>query len=84
MGEDAVLLHQLSGLAGFGNTAAREHDHLIGTGDRAHSVRNDQYRFIGDQAGERGLNQRFVLNVQRGGCFIQQDDRCILEEGARD
>lgn len=84
MCKDAVLLHQCGRRSGFRNIAAGQHDDLIGTGDGAHPVCDDQNRFIGDQAGECGLNQRLILDVERGGCFIQQDDRCILEECARD
>ncbi len=40
-------------------------------------------RLVADQAGQRRLDERLVLDVEAGGRLIEQDDRRILQEGAR-
>ena len=46
-------------------------------------MRDDQDRLVADQAGQRRLDERLVLDIQTGRRLIEQDDGRILEEGAR-
>ena len=69
----------------FGNPVPSfEHHNLICTGNRAHSVRDNENRFILNQTRQCFLNRCFILDIQTGGGPVQQDDGCILQEGAGD
>lgn len=51
------------------------HDNnLIRPGDGAQAVSDDEHGFIANQAGNRPLNQFFILRVQGGGRLYRDND----------
>lgn len=79
-----VLLQKSFGPALFGYFAVCQNHDLVRSGNGAHPVGDDQYRFIGNQPGKGRLDQRLVFHVQRRGGLIQQDDRRVFEESPSD
>ena len=47
-------------------------------------MRDNENRFILNQTRQCFLNRCFILDIQTGGGLVQQDDGCILQEGAGD
>ena len=82
MGVQSLPSVQLYRAALFGHDAARQHHHLIRTGYGAHPVGDDKDSFVFYEPGKCLLNGSFVLHVQTGGGFVQQNDGRILQEGA--
>ena len=70
-----ALLHQ---------AALVEHQHLVGVFDGRQAMRDHQRGAIGHQPLQRVLHQAFGLVVERGGGFVEDQDRRILEDRARD
>ena len=42
---------------------------------------NDHHSLVLNQPGERFLNSGFIFHIQAGAGFVEQDDRCVLQEG---
>lgn len=61
MSVDSAKRVQFVGAALLGDYAVREHDNLVGAGDGAHSVRDDEHVFVLDKPRNGGLDKRFVL-----------------------
>ena len=83
VGVKPVLRIELVGTPLLGHSAVSQHDDLVRARDGTHPVRDDQDRLAADQAGQRRLDERLVLDVQTGRRLVEQDDGRILEEGAR-
>ena len=75
---------QLCRAALLGHDAVRQHHHPIRTGHGAHPVGDDEDGLVFYEPGQSLLNGSFVLYVQAGGGFVQQDDGRILQEGTGD
>ena len=65
--------------------AAVFHDHdLVGGEDRRKPMRDGDHGPAFGQTLERDLDLLFALGVERGGGFVEQEDRRVLEQCARD
>ena len=64
--------------------AAVDDADLVGVGDRREAVGDDQSRAPFAQGVKRLLNRLLGLGVERRGRLVEQDDRRVFEEGARD
>ena len=82
MGEDTAFLQQLCGRTLLGYCTILEHHDLVRAGDSAHPVGDNEDGLVLNKSGKCLLNGCFVLHVQTGSGFIQQNDRRILQEGA--
>lgn len=82
VGEDTVFLQQLCGRTLLGYCTILEHHDLVRAGDSAHPVGDNEDSLVLNKSGKCLLNGCFVLHVQTGSGFIQQNDRRILQEGA--
>ena len=69
---------------GFGNGTFVEHDNLIGIFYGTEAVSDDDDCLTFYKRTDGVLNERFVFRIEGGGCFVQEDDRCVLEESAGD
>lgn len=67
---DAVPGFQVRRCPLLRNYAILQHNDLINTIYRTHSMCNDKYRLIPNQLGDRFLNNRLIIYIQRCGCFI--------------
>ena len=59
-------------------------DDRIGVFDRFHAVRNNQDGLLFDQLVQRILNLLFVLDIERGADFVEEDNRRVFQDRARD
>ena len=59
-----------------------QNKNLIRMYNRRYTMRNDNYRLVFHQSVQRPMNLFLIVCIQTGSGFIQQDDRCILDEGA--
>ena len=80
MGEDTAFLQQLRRRPLLGYCTILEHHDLVRTGDGTHPVGDNEDGLVPDEPRQRLLNGRFVLHIQTGSGFIQQNDRRILQE----
>ena len=72
---------EVGGGATFSDAALFQYDNLVGAGDGTHAVGNDDDGLVLDQARQRLLDEGLVLDVERRGSLVEQDDGGILEEG---
>ena len=82
MSEDAARLQQLCGRALLGYRAVTQHYDPVCARNGTHPVGDDEDGFVLYEPGQSLLNGSFVLHVQTGGGFIQQNDGRILQESA--
>ena len=82
--EETALCLEFCGGAGFDNLTVLQDHNLVCIGDGAHAVGDDDDGLVLDQAGKRLLDKGFVLNIQRSGGLVHQDDGGILQEGPGD
>ena len=80
---DPILLCQGSKRAIFDQAAAREHDYAAGLLDRMQAMGDDEGGATGQQASSRSLDQRLVGGIEVGSGLVEDYERRILEEGAR-
>src|SRR5688500_251277 len=66
------------------HSAVIEHDHAVGATHGAQAMRNDQRRATAEQLLHRFADQALALTVQTRRGFVEDHDRRILEEDARD
>ena len=69
--------------AAFNDSAAIEHEDLVGAHYRGQSVRDNNRGSIKYQILERLLNQSFGRRVHTGGRFIENQYGRIFQQGAR-
>ena len=79
---DAMVFFQFCRAALFGCHAVFEDYDLVCFCDCPHTVCNDHYSLIPDQAGEGFLDEGFVVYVQGRRCFVEENDRCIFQKCA--
>ena len=70
--------------ADLGDAAALEHDDRVGAADGRQPVRDDERRAVPHQVGERILHQQLRLGVERRGRLVENQDRRVLQQRARD
>ena len=81
---------ELVGAHEFGMRALRDDaavvhdDDAVGLQHRREPMRDDDRRAPLHQAIERGLHQSLALGIERAGRFVEQQDRRIAQDGARD
>ena len=64
------------------DSAIFHHNDVVRAGHRAQPVGNDDQRLTLRQTGDGLLDDRFILRVDAGGSFIENDDGRILQHGA--
>lgn len=70
-------------LAAFGfDPAALQHDNVVGMLNGGQPVRDDKQRFASGQLRKAPLNLVLVFGVRKGGGFVENDDRRILQNHA--
>ncbi len=83
LGEDAPLPDELGISAGFDNAAVIEDQNAVGFTERAEPVGDQNDRAIGPGRGDGSLDQAFTDVVERRRSFVQNQNRRVLEENAR-
>ena len=64
--------------------AGLHHQNALRVDDGREAMGDDERRAPLHQRLERALHERLVLGVERGGRFVQQQHRRVLEDGAGD
>jgi hypothetical protein len=70
--------------ADLGHPAALERHDGVGPADGRQAVRDDERGAVPHQVGQRVLHQQLRLGVERRGRFVQDQDRRVLQQRARD
>ena len=70
--------------AKLGNAAVLHYRDAIGATNCGEAVRDDEHGPTLHEVGERGLDGSFALGIKRGGGFVEDEDRGVLEQGAGD
>ena len=70
--------------AEFDDPARVDHGELVGAADRGEAVRDDECRAARHEPLERLLDGALALGVERRRCLVQDEDRRVLQQGARD
>ena len=70
--------------AAFDHAAAVHHDQAVEHGDGGQAVRDGDDRLAFHQGVELLLDGGLDFRVQRRGRFVQHQDRCVLQQHARD
>src|SRR5690554_6236675 len=81
-GVEAVLGDQAVMVALFNNLPVIHHDDPVGGADGGKAVSDDDSRAVLHQAVKRILDQLFAFGIQRRRSFIEQQDRCLAQQGA--
>ena len=82
LGIPAIGLHQCLMRAFFLYPSAFQDDDPVGIPDGLEPVGNGNNGPPFDQGVDGLLHLQFIFGIERGGRFVQQDDRCVLEDGA--
>src|ERR1700691_3575464 len=80
----ATLAQELVVAAGFDDQSVLDDENAIGVHDGGEPVRDDERRAVLAQLGDRLLHVVFGLRIERRGRLIEQDDRRVLDQRARD
>ena len=81
MAEHAVLYgKQFLGTALLDHSAVREDNDLVRRLHRSHAVGNNQDRLSFQQTRKRALHSGFILDIERRGRLVQQDDGRVLQQ----
>jgi hypothetical protein len=83
-GVDAAEGEQLLVRSLLDGAAAVEHDERVHPPDRGQPVRDHDRRPVRHQRPERVLDQRFALGIERTGGLVEDQDRRVLQDRARD
>src|SRR5215472_13696204 len=75
---------QLGVAARLDDAAGVDDDDAVGTLDRRQSVRDDDARAALHQSAERLLDEALGLGVERRRRLVEDEDRRVLEDRARD
>ena len=78
------MREQLGVRAALDDLAALEDEDLIGVHDGREPVRDDEHGAAGEQSVDRFLHEALRLRVERGRRFVEDEDRRIGEQRARD
>jgi len=68
----------------FDNTPLIDHQNTVARQDRGQPVRDHDRGALRHQLGQRLLHQRFALGIQRRRRLIEQQQRRLAQDGARD
>ena len=68
----------------FDDAISRQDQDAVGMADGRQTVGDDQGGSAVCQAQQRLLHRPFALVVERAGCFVEDQDLRVLEEGAGD
>ena len=79
-GKQAIGRHQLPEGTALDDAAAVKHQDQVGIGNGGETVGDDEGRAALAYAIHRALDSRFGFDVQRTGRFIEDQDRCVLED----
>ncbi len=66
-----------------GDAAVLEHGDAVGAANGGKPMRNHHHSAVLHQVGQRGLHQRFAFGVERRRRLVENEDRRVLEDGAR-
>ena len=80
----ATVPNQLLVRAALNDAPVIEHENLIGTHNRRKPMRDDHRRSVRHQMFQRFLNQTLGRGVYTCGRFIENQNRRILQQSARD
>ena len=83
-GVAAALAQQLVVPAGFDDHAVLHHQDAVGVGDGVQPVRDHERGAVLAQMRHRILHQPLGFRIERGGRLVEQDDRRVLDQRARD
>ena len=83
-GVAAALAQQLVVAARFDHVAVLDHEDAVGMRDRGQPVRDHQRGAALAQFGDRLLHLTLGFRIERGGRLVEQDDRRVLDQRARD
>ena len=83
-GVAAALAQQLVVPAGFDHRAVLDHQDAVGMHDGGQPVRDHQRGAALAQFGDRLLHVALGFGIERSGRLVEQDDRRILDQRARD
>src|SRR5213594_3139241 len=70
--------------AALDNLAVTQDEDLVGVTNRAESMRDDEAGAVGHQSLQGFLDQPLGGGIDAGGCFVEQENRGILQQSARD
>ena len=70
--------------AGADDAAAVDHDDAVGIDGGGQPMRDHERGAVAHELLERVLHQPLALRIERAGGLVEQQDRRILEDGARD
>ena len=70
--EDTLLLLEGGGGALLDDRAVLQDNDFVRTGNRPHTVRNNQHRLVLNQAGQRLLNGSLIFHVKARRGLVQQ------------
>ena len=82
--EEAAFCLEFCGGAGFDNLTVLQDHNLVGIGDGAHAVGDDDDGLVLHEFRNALLNLGFVFDVEACGGFVEEHDGGVLEDGAGD
>ena len=80
----AAARQQLGVGPGFDDSARVDHDQAVHPRDRREPVRDCEHGAAAHQRVELFLDRRFGFGVERGGRFVEHQDRGVFEDHARE
>ena len=80
----AALRHELIMVTGFGDHSFFQDDDRVGFANRAQTMRDHDCRPSRHQTAEIILDGALRFGVERAGCFIENQNRRVVVDGARD
>src|SRR5439155_32942 len=75
---------QLAGAAPLGDAPRVDAEDAVGVAQGGEAVRDDEHRAAAHEVGQRLLHHELALGVEVRGRLVQDQDRRIFQEGARD
>jgi len=81
--EQTTLCQQHARAAGLRDLAAAQHDDMVGIGDRAEPVGDDEQRLLAPAGVKRRLDRRFREAVERVRGLVEHQDVGPTEERTR-
>ncbi len=79
-----IVAHQRVVRSQRDDAAALHHRDAVGVAHRREAVRDDQHRAARHQPLERALHDPLAFGIERARRFVEQQDRAIGEDRARD
>src|SRR5690606_6039939 len=82
-GEKSALLDELAERAALDDPAVLEHEYLVGIRNGREAVRDDERGAPLAECIEGPLDAPLRFRIERARRLVENEDRCILENGAR-